>query len=67
MGSLKKQRIENQINKLITPHFKNFKGMVYRTTDTFSDKTEFTKEFLDQIPIGIKTVLDDLVKELNAS
>lgn len=67
MNSLKRQRIENQINQLITPHFKNFKGMVYRKTNTFSNNTEFTKEFLDQLPTDIKSVLDDLVKELNAS
>lgn len=67
MDSLKKQRIESQINQLISPYLKNFKGMVYRTTDTFYERTEFTKEFLDQLPPGIKSMLDDLVKELNAS
>ena len=67
MDSLNREIFESQINQLISLNTNNFKGMVYRKTDTFVKRTDFTKDFLDNLPSNIKLEDDKLVKDLNAS
>lgn len=67
MGSLEKQRIESQLRQLTDSYADTFKGTVYRVTDSSTGVREFTLEFLNQLPSDVRSLVEGLEKQLNAS